>query len=115
MDISQVDTKFIENRRGLLTELLDIVLASDPSGPTLSGALTFEARYGLRSKPATVRFRLLDGQAAFAGLSDIGTPAEEFAHLNLNPRIVFITENDVNGLAFPSVNGAVVYSGSAIA
>jgi len=111
VDIAQVDTKFIESRRGLLSELLDIVLAREPSRSAPGGAPTFEARYGLRSKPAVVRFRLLDGQPAFAGLSDISTPAEAFAHLKLNPRIVFITENDVNGLAFPQVNEALVLFG----
>jgi hypothetical protein len=47
----------------------------------------------------------------FAGLSDISTQAEEFASLHLNPRVVFITENEVNGLAFPPVDGAVVVFG----
>ncbi len=108
VDIAQIDTKFIESRRGLLSELLDIVLAREPSRSAPGVASTFEARYGLRSKPALVRFRLLDRQSTFAGLSDISTPAEAFAHLDLNPRIVFITENEVNGLAFPQVSEALV-------
>ncbi|MDP3749574.1 MAG: DUF3322 domain-containing protein [Phenylobacterium sp.] len=111
VDIPQIDTKFIEGRRGLLTELLDVVM-SPPSSETAPGnAFTFEGRYGLRNKPATVRFRLLDGQTLFAGLSDVSTPAEEFARLDLNPRVVFITENEVNGLAFPPVDEAVVLFG----
>jgi hypothetical protein len=111
VDIPQVDTKFIEARRGLLTELLDVVM-SPPSSETAPGnAFTFEGRYGLRNKPATVRFRLLDGQTLFAGLSDVSTPAEEFARLDLNPRVVFITENEVNGLAFPPIDEGVVLFG----
>lgn len=111
VDIPQVDTKFIESRRGLLSELLDVVLLPVSSAPPPSNAFTFEGRYGLRNKPATVRFRLLDGQSLFAGLSDISTPAEEFARLDLNPQVVFITENEVNGLAFPPIDGAVVLFG----
>jgi hypothetical protein len=58
-----------------------------------------------------VRFRLLDGQPTFGGLSDISTPAEAILGLDLDPRIVFITENEVNGLAFPPVPGALVVFG----
>ena len=111
VDIAQIDTKFIESRRGLLSELLEIVLARGPSGPDVGATPTFEARYGLRSKPPMVRFRLLGGQPTFAGLSDISTPAQDFARLELDSRVVFITENDVNGLAFPPVDGGVVLFG----
>jgi hypothetical protein len=111
VDIPGIDTKFIESRRGLLSELLDIVLARAGIASESGGGATFETRYGLRGKPAMVRFRLLDSQLDFAGLSDIATPAEDFAQLALIPRIVFITENDVNGLAFPPVRGAIVLFG----
>ena len=49
--------------------------------------------------------------AGLAGLTDISTPVEQFARLNLNPRFVFITENEVNGLAFPPVSDAMVVFG----
>jgi hypothetical protein len=108
-DIPKVDTKFIEARKGLIAELLDIVL---PRDPTQSGRpLTFEGRYGLRSKPVMVRFRLLGTGSGLAGLTDISSPTEEFARLELNPRVVFITENEVNGLAFPPVHDAMVVFG----
>jgi len=111
LDVAGVDTKFIETRRGLLSELLDNVLqqASGASRPT--GAFGFEGRFGLVSKPATVRFRLLDGQTTFRGLTDISTPAADFAALDLSPRVVFITENEVNGLAFPPFPGGMVLFG----
>jgi hypothetical protein len=111
VDIPHVDTKFIEMRRGLLAELLDIVLARDLLEPAVGAPLSFERRYGLRGKPTMVRFRLLGAMAGLAGLTDISTPIEEFARLNLNPRIVLITENEVNGLAFPPVNDAMVVFG----
>lgn len=110
IDIPEIDTKFIETRRSLLGELLHAALNDgDPSagGPSL----TLEARYGLRSKPATVRFRLLDAPSSFGSLTDISTPAEEFARLDLNLRTVFITENEINGLAFPAIPQALVLFG----
>ena len=111
VDIPQVDTKFIESRKGLLAELLDIVLARDALASAGGAPLSFEQRYGLRSKPVTVRFRLLGAGAGLAGLTDISTPVEEFARLNLNPRIVFVTENEVNGLAFPEIENAMILFG----
>jgi hypothetical protein len=110
VDITEIDTKFIETRRSLLVELLEIALGcGDP--PVAGTPLTLEGRYGLRSKPATVRFRLLDGISGFSGLTDISTPAEEFARLDLDVRTVFITENEINGLAFPLVREAIVLFG----
>ncbi|MDP9413218.1 MAG: DUF3322 domain-containing protein [Pseudomonadota bacterium] len=111
VDIAGVDTKFVEARKGLLSELLDIVLGRTPLAMAAGAPPSFERRYGLRSKPATIRFRLLDGAASLQGLTDISCPAEEFARLRLSPGVVFITENEVNGLAFPDVWNALVVFG----
>lgn len=117
VNIPGVDTKFIEARKALFTELLDIVLERDdktndqsPCGAT-PATLSFEQRYGLRSRPPTIRFRTLDRRLAIAGLTDITAPASEFAALNLPARHVFITENEVNGLAFPDFPQAIVIFG----
>ena len=73
------------------------------------GVAAFEQRYGFLAKPAQVRFRLLDPCLYIHGLSDLQIPADEFATLD-PPGVeqVFITENDINGLAFPGaekING----------
>jgi hypothetical protein len=107
IDAVGVHTKFIEARMRLFSELLDIVLERDAAvspGVTLS----FEQKYGLREEPPMVRFRVLDRRLAIAGLTDITIPASEFAVLNIAARRVFITENKVNGLAFPDFPGAIV-------
>ncbi len=110
LDIPGVDTKFIEGRKGLLAELLYMVLSPQTSEHQTTGTKSFEQRFGLRTKPPLVRFRLLDEQLAVHGLSDISVPAEQFANLSLPARRVFITENEVNGLAFPNVAyGLVVF------
>ncbi len=111
IDIPGVDTKFIEERKPLLAELLD--LSSPPGGDRrrAPGWRNFERRYALRAKPNSIRFRLLDPRLAISGLTDLSVPALEFARLEIGAERVFITENEINGLAFPDVPGAVVIFG----
>lgn len=111
LDIRGVDTKFIEGRKGLLSELLDLILAPDAVERGFRGAKGFEQRYGLLPKPALIRFRLLDARLHLVGLSDLSVPIAQFARLDLPVRRVFITENDINGLAFPEVAESVVIFG----
>jgi hypothetical protein len=111
VDIPGVDTKFIEARKALLCELLDCVLERHDDQPAGAAAQTFEQRYGLRSKLPVVRFRVLDSRIAIAGLTDLAIPVSDFAALNIAARDVFITENEVNGLAFPNFPEAIVVFG----
>ena len=111
LDIQGVDTKFIEVRKGLLSELLDAVLPADAVDTRFIGARSFEQRYGLAVEPILVRFRLLDPGLRFQGLSDLTVPAAEFAQLSVAARRVFITENKINGLAFPEVADSLVIFG----
>lgn len=111
VDIPGVDTKFIEARKALLSELLDTVLERRDDQPTGAAAQTFEQRYGLRSKLPVVRFRVLDSRFAIAGLTDLAIPVHDFAALNIAARHVFITENEINGLAFPDFPEAIVVFG----
>src|ERR1700730_7197283 len=60
LDIAGVDTKFIERRRGLLAELLDVVQSPPVNEKPCSATRSFEQRFGLRNKPPLIRFRLLD-------------------------------------------------------
>ncbi len=111
LDIAGVDSKFIESRRSLLATLLDLVLPDEAIDRSAVGAAGFEQRYGLQAKPPQVRFRLLDDRLAFNGLSDISVPAHQFATASIPVARVFITENEVNGLAFPDVRNAMVIFG----
>lgn len=109
IDIPNVDTKFIELRRTLFMELLDGVLGSVVVRDA-AGVRNFETRYGLLKKPGLVRFRILDPKHRIGGLSDISTPFSELADFELSVSRVFITENEVNGLAFPdAVDSAVIF------
>jgi hypothetical protein len=109
LDIAGVDTKFIEARRPLLAELLGIVL-QEALGPA-EKARTFEQRYGLAAKPPQIRFRILDERLSISGLTDLAVIPREFANLSLPAARVFITENEINGLAFPALPESIVIFG----
>jgi len=111
IDIAGVDTKFIEARKGLLSELLDLVLVRAEGDAPPAGLKNFEPRYGLRAKPPLIRFRILDLRLAIRGLTDISVPPHELAALAPPVRRVFVTENEINGLAFPPVADALVIFG----
>jgi hypothetical protein len=112
IDIPDVDTKFIEARRGLLAELLDLVLPPEAVDTRFATARSFELRYRLAARPALVRFRLLDPRLAIGGLTDLTIPARDFARLHIGAARVFITENEINCLAFPEVADSLVIFGS---
>lgn len=114
-EIPNVDTKFIEARRGVLAQWLDLVLPSDAIDCNRTGAAQFAARYGFREKPTRIRFRALDETLAVipgSARPDIALDAGSFARLALPCRHVFVTENETNYLAFPDVPHSIVLFGS---
>ena len=111
LEIADVDSKFIEHRKGLLSQLLDRIMPESSLDLEATGIKGFERRFGLRAKPVTVRFRLLDSHLAIDGLTDLTVPVSEFAARRLSVTQVFVTENEVNGLAFPVVPDSMVIFG----
>ncbi|RQR55359.1 hypothetical protein DIE19_24495 [Burkholderia sp. Bp9126] len=114
-EIASVDTKFIEARRGVLTQWLDHVLPPEAIDSNRTGATQFAARYGFREKPSRIRFRVLDERLVIlpgVGRPDIALDAESFARVTLPCRHVFITENETNFLAFPDVPQSIVVFGA---
>ncbi len=111
LDIAGVDSKFVEAHRSLLSDLLDRVQASDAIDTSFVGARSFEQRHGLAVKPPLVRFRVLDPALSIGGLRDLTVPAADFARLRTRAERVFVTENEINGLAFPDMSGALVVFG----
>lgn len=111
LDTAGVDTKFIEARKGLFAELLDRVLPPDAIVAGAFGQRQFEERYGLLGKPAQIRFRLLDRAHDIGGLSDLMVPLAQFMALDSRVERVFITENEVNALAFPEMRSSMVVFG----
>jgi hypothetical protein len=115
IDLPGVHTKLIEGHRGVLAELLDLVLPQDSIDSTHSGIGGFCRRYGFLDKPSRVRFRLLDANVRLlpgGADQDITLTQAAFAALDLPVVKVFITENEINFLAFPDVSDAMVVFGA---
>ena len=117
VDIAGVHSKFIEAHRGVLAELADRVLPPEAIDLSASGASQFTQRYGFRDKPLRIRFRLLGPAPApwadALGLdADIALDAASFARLDPGVMRVFITENEVNFLAFPPFENSLVIFGA---
>lgn len=115
LDIPGVHTKFIERHRQVLTEWLDLTLPAAAIDTSARGAAGFARRYGLREKPLRIRLRLLDPtQALMSALdqADITLDAASLARLAPPASRVFITENEINFLAFPPLADALVIFGS---
>ena len=115
VDIPGVHSKFIEAHRAVLAELLDIVLPPAAFDPALSGASQFANRYGFLDKPARIRFRILDPEHALlpsTSVQDITLDADSFARIEPKILRVFITENEINFLAFPQLKNSMVVFGA---
>lgn len=115
MDLPNLHTKFVEAHRGVLAELLDLALPHGVVDTTRSGSRQFAARYGFLDKPVLIRFRVLDPEIMW-GLAplcpDIALDAESLSRLCISAKRVFITENEVNFLAFPRVSDSIVIFGA---
>lgn len=114
VDLAGVDTKFIEQHQGVLAELFDLALPFQARDFDSRGQSGFARRYGFRDKPERVRLRFLDfGASPLLGLVDydITLTAVDFARLCPVVRRVFVTENEVNFLAFPAHPNSIVVLG----
>ncbi len=98
-----VHTKFIEQHRGFIRELLEQLL---PPTAITPDATTFEQRFGLREKEPYVRLRLLDQQLhthCSLPLSELSVPLSQFAAFDfLSEQCCIITENEMTFLTLPS-------------
>jgi hypothetical protein len=106
-----VDTKFVENHKRILSDLLPIAapltVGSDDS--------SFEVRFGFRSKQPLVRIRFLDDQLANRlgfSVKDFATPLAEFVDLPFGGNTVLIVENEMTFLTLPSSPETIAIYGS---
>ncbi len=115
VDAPGVHSKFIEQHRQLLSEWLDLALAPDHIDPTAPPGSQFARRYGFAEKPERLRLRFLDPAASFLPGdqgADLTLDAAHFARLQPRVQTVFITENEVNFLAFPPHPASLVLFGA---
>ena len=115
MTVPGVHTKFVEVHRKVLSEWLDLTLPGEAIDPSARGAAGFVRRYGFREKPERIRIRFLDRECApiseRIGL-DLTLDAAAFARFEPAVRRVFITENEINYLAFPDIPESLIVFGS---
>ncbi|UOG49238.1 Wadjet anti-phage system protein JetD domain-containing protein [Leptospira noguchii] len=112
-----VPTKFIEENKKVLRNLLDFLV---PENIDYEGK-DFESRFGLKKPEALVRFRILDpiiAEKSSGGLFDISVPVDEFRNLHLfGCKRIFILENKINFsnidhfLTFPKLSGSIAIFG----
>lgn len=103
-----VDSKFIEANKAILNEWLHCLQT-----PVNHQAKGFEARWGIKTKPDRLRFRFL-GEESVAGLKDLEVPFEQVNQIDWiasGIEQVFITENEINFLTFPTVGKSLVIFG----
>lgn len=115
IDLPGIHTKWIEGLRGVLIELFDLALDPEQIDSRFTGVAGFCRRYGFLDKPSAVRFRLLDPAIPVLPVEsdqDLTVTADVFARLDLPVRTVFMTENEINFLAFPAIPGALVIFGA---
>lgn len=106
----QVHTKFIERNKGVIKELLEIIIADYVNVEENR----FEPRFNLKFDEPIVRFRILDhsiSQQHFSGINDLGIPISQFQELNMPIRTVYIVENMMNMLTFPQLKDSIVIWG----
>ena len=105
IDIPGIDTKFIEQHRGILTTLLEVQL--DPARVDLSRPRSdFAGRFGFRGKPEYVRMRALEGEL-LGGFTELTVRVDELADRPPTQGTVFIVENDTTYLALPAAMEAI--------
>ncbi len=115
VELQGIHTKFIEAHRAVLMELLDLALPPAAVDTEAAGVNKFCRRYGFLEKPLRIRFRILDPELALLPMctdQDIAVIQDAFILLNLKVSRVFITENEVNFLAFPKLPGSMVIFGA---
>lgn len=121
VDVPGVDTKFIEQHRGVLASLLDLQLDParvDPGAPRPD----FAGRYRFRKKPQYVRFRLPAagislgwGPSSDLTFSEMSLRADEVTAIPPGVTAAYVVENEITYLAFPAVAGAMVIFGGGYA
>lgn len=103
LDLPDINSKFIEQHRGILTELLDLTLPPETIDPMARGILQFNRRFGFREKPQRVRYRFSS--------QDREIDSHEFASLSLPVTSVFVIENEISFLTFSGPAGSMAVFG----
>ena len=114
VDVSGVDTKFIDSHKGILTSLLEAQLDSTRIDRTVNPS-DFTGRYRFRRKPGYVRFRHLDPEPPAHGFTELTVRLDELTSVPHRVDVVYVVENETTYLAFPSRRRSMVIFGGGYA
>lgn len=103
-DIERVDTKFIENNKKTISELLDTCLPQERIDNTQTN---FEKRYQIKTKEEMIRFRLHSSNCPLP-FTDVFVKQSEFEVFKPNIKKIFMLENEINYLCFPDVEDSLI-------
>ncbi len=106
----RVHTKFIERKKDIIKELLEILIPEVIN----EDEKRFERRFNLKYDEPLVRFRILDkkvGKTLFSCLEDMSIPISQFRQLDIPISKVYIVENKMNMLTFPYIESSIVIWG----
>lgn len=112
-----VHSKFIENNKGIIRELLDIVIEKDVN----ISENDFEKRFNLKYPEPLVRMKILDKQISkkyFSGITDLSLTVTEFSELNIPVENVIVIENKtsfsniLNFLTLPDIKNTIALFGN---
>lgn len=106
-----IHTKFIEQHKGIIDELLRYTLLPEKINEQYSGNSehTFEKRYGLLYDESLIRYRLLDAEAE--SISDFSVRYSDFTRIPVACGTVLITENKMNFLTLPKMKNTLAIWG----
>jgi hypothetical protein len=109
-----VHTKFIERNKGIIRELLDVLIYEHVN----TEEKDFEKRFYLKYAEPQIRFKVLDKTISdrfFSGIDDIAIPISQFEKLELPIRKVLIVENKTTlytTLTLPKMDDTIAIFGS---
>lgn len=109
-----VHTKFIENNKAVIKELLDILISEHINRE----GKEFEKRFHLKSKEFPIRFKVLDkaiSQKYFSGIDHFAIPLSQFETINLPLEQVLVVENKTTlytTLTLPNMHRTIAIFGS---
>lgn len=109
-----VHTKFVEKNKGILKDLLTILI----SDCVKQDESIFEKRFNLKFGEPQIRFKILDREICnsfFSGLNDLAIPLSDFEKLNLPITRVLVVENKTTlytTLTLPKMKNTIAIFGS---
>lgn len=104
LPVAGLDTKWLEKRAGVVTDLLKSIRAIDD-------VTDFYAVCGLKRPTPRIRTRILCPvlRNMLGGLRDIEAPVTELRELPIAPKRAIIVENLETGLALPDIPGTIAF------